>query len=56
MLYELLDVLSCRLEIFSRVELLRMFIEELTDRTGHGQTQVRVDIDLADSSFAASLS
>ena len=44
-----LDVLSCRLQILSRIEVLRMLIEVLTDRACHCQTEVRVDVDLADS-------
>ena len=45
---EFLDVGTSGLEILARVELVRMLVEELTDGASHGQTQVGVDVDLAD--------
>ena len=45
---KLFDVCSCGFEIFSGVELIGMFSEELTDGTGHCKTEVGVDVDLAD--------
>src|SRR5690606_15725819 len=35
------------LQVLARIELLRVFRHELADRTGRGQTQVGVDVDLA---------
>lgn len=52
MAYELLDVGSCGLKIFSRVELVGMLGEELADGSGHGKTQIRIDIDLADGKLS----
>ena len=43
---DLFDVCSCGLEIFSGVELGGLFVEELTDGTGHCKTKVGVDVDL----------
>ena len=50
---ELLDVGACGLEILARVELVGMLVEELTDGAGHGQTQVGVDVDLADGELGS---
>ena len=50
---ELLDVGACGLEILARVELVGMLVEELTDGAGHGQTQVGVDVDLADGELCS---
>ena len=36
------------LQVLAGIELVGMLTEELTDRAGHGQTQVGVDVDLAD--------
>ncbi len=36
-----------RLEEIARIELARVFDEETPDRTGDGQTQIGIDIDLA---------
>ena len=46
--YNSLDGCSGGLEVLSRVELVRMQSEELTDGCGHGKTQVGVDVDLVD--------
>ena len=46
---QLFDVCTSRLQIFSGVELVGMLVEELTDGTGHSQTEVRVDVDLTNS-------
>ena len=45
---ELFDVGSCGFEIFSRVELFGMFGEEFTNGAGKSETEVGVDIYLAD--------
>ena len=49
MLDEGLDVGAGGLEVLARVEVIRMLVEVGADRAGHGQTQVGVDVDLADS-------
>ena len=46
-LYELLDGSSCRLEVLSGIELVRVQSEELADSCGHCKTKVGVDVDLA---------
>ena len=43
----LLHLLTCRLEILARIEVLRMLSKMLTDGSGHCKTAVRVDVDLA---------
>ena len=48
---ELLDVGTGGLQVLTRVELVGMLVEELTDGAGHGKTQVGVDVDLADGQF-----
>ena len=35
---EFFDVCSCGFEIFSGVELFRVFVEELADSSGHGKS------------------
>ena len=45
----LLHSLSGRLQIASRVEIRRILAERFTDGTCHSQTDIGVDIDLADS-------
>ena len=42
---QLFDVSASGLQIFSGVELVGFFVEELSDSTGHCKTEVRVDID-----------
>ena len=44
----LLDGGASGLQVLAGVKLLGMIVEELTNRTGHSQTQVGVDVDLAD--------
>ena len=44
---KLLDVFPRGAEVLSRVKLCRVLGKILADRAGHGQTQVRVNIDLA---------
>ena len=39
------DVCASGFEIFSGVELVGLFVEELTNSTGHSKTEVRVDVD-----------
>ena len=40
-----------RCKILARIEVGGIFGEVLADRGGHGQAQIRVDIDLADGHF-----
>lgn len=47
-LVELLHVVAGRAEIFAGVEFLGVLGEGLAHGGGHGQTRVRVDVDLAD--------
>ncbi len=47
----LLHVLTSGLQILTRIEVVRMLSEILTDGSGHGKTRVRVDVDLADSTL-----
>jgi hypothetical protein len=47
MLYQLLDVSTSGLQVLTRIEVRRILIEVLTDGTGHSQTQIGVDVDLA---------
>ena len=45
---DLFDVCSCGLEVLTRIEMIGMLVEVLTDGAGHSKTQVGVDVDLAD--------
>ena len=47
----LLHVLTSRLQILTRIEVSRMLSEVLTDSSGHSQTAVRVDVNLANSAL-----
>ena len=47
MSYHILYSLSCRLQILTRVEVLRMLCEVLADVSCHCETDIRVDVDLA---------
>jgi hypothetical protein len=47
----LLHVLTSGLQILTRIEVVRMLSEILTDGSGHGKTRVRVDVDLANSAL-----
>ena len=49
----LLHVFTSRLEVLARVEVFRMFVEILTDSGSHGETAVRVDVDLANSGLGS---
>ena len=49
----LLHVFASRLEVLARVEVFRMFVEILTDSGSHGETAVRVDVDLANSGLGS---
>jgi len=48
-LNQLLDVCTGRLQVLTRIKLRGVVIEELADGAGHGQTQIGVNVDLADS-------
>ena len=48
-----LDSLTSRLQVLARVEVIRMLSEVLADRGGHGQTNIGVDIDLADGQLCS---
>ena len=52
MLDEGLDVGAGGLEVLARVEVIRMLVEVGADRAGHGQTQVGIDVDLADGQLS----
>ena len=43
-----LDRLSCGFEILSGIEVLRVLREIFPDVSGHGQTNIGIDVDLAD--------
>ena len=43
-----LDVVAGGLEVLARIEVIRMLDEVGADGAGHGQTQIGVDVDLAD--------
>ena len=45
---ELLQLVAGRAQVFAGVELCGLVYEDLADGCGHGQTAVRVDVDLAD--------
>ena len=47
----LLHLLACRLEILAGIEVAGILGEVLADGGSHGQTRVRVDVDLADSAL-----
>ena len=47
----LLHVLASGLQILTRIEVVGMLSQILTNGSGHGQTAVRVDVDLADSAL-----
>ena len=44
---ELLHLVAGRAEVFARVELAGLLVEDPADGCGHGQTAVGVDVDLA---------
>lgn len=46
--YQLLDVGAGGLQILAGIELVGVLVHELPDSAGHGQTQIGVDVDLAD--------
>ena len=45
----ILDRLTGGLEVLPGIKMIRMFRKVLTDNRGHGQTDIGVDVDLADS-------
>ena len=47
-----LDSLTSGLQVLTRIEIAGVFYEVLADGSGHSQTQVGVDIDLANAEFA----
>jgi len=47
----LLHVLTGRLQVLARIEMIRMLSQILAHSSRHGQTRVRVDIDLANSTL-----
>ena len=47
----LLHVLTSRLQILTWVEVSRMLSKVLTNSSSHGETRVRVDVDLANSAL-----
>ena len=51
-LYHAFDSRTCRAQVLTRVEFARVFGEEFANRCGHGQAEVCVDVDLADSHFS----
>ena len=53
MLDEGLDVGAGGLEVLARVEVIRMLSEVLADRSGDSQTNIGVDIDLADGQLCS---
>ena len=50
-LVEFLHFVASRTEVFAGVEFGGLLVEDATDGGGHGQTGVRVDVDLADSAL-----
>ena len=46
-----LHILTGGLQILTRIEVSRMLSQVLADGSGHGQTRVGVDVDLADSAL-----
>ena len=49
----ILDSLTSRFQVLTRIEVARVFNQVLTDRSGHCQTQVGVDVDFANAEFAS---
>ena len=49
----LLHVLAGGLQILARIEVSRMLSQVLADGSSHGETRVRVDVDLADSALGS---
>ena len=47
-----LDSLTSGLQVLTRIEIAGVFYEVLADGSGHSQTQVGVDINLANAEFA----
>ena len=47
-----LDSLTSGLQVLTRIEIAGVFYEVLADGSGHSQTQVGIDIDLANAEFA----
>ena len=50
---QFLDVCTSGLQILTRIEVIRMLVEVLPDSTGESQTQVGVDVDLADGQLCS---
>ena len=48
----LLHVLASGLQILARIEMTGVLVEVLADGSCHGETRVRVDVDLANSALA----
>ena len=48
-----LDSLTSRLQVLTRIEVIRMLVEVLADRSGDSQTNIGVDIDLADGQLCS---
>ena len=48
-----LDSLTGGLQVLARIEVIGMLVEVLTDVAGHCQTDIGVDIDLADSQLSS---
>ena len=49
MLYHAAYSVPCRSEVLTRIEISRMLNEVLTNRSRHGQSEVSIDIYLADT-------
>ena len=49
MSYDILDILTAIANILTRIEVIRICHEVLSDTCCHTKTKVRVDVDLADS-------
>ena len=49
---DLLDVGAGGFQVLTGVEMIGMLVEVLTNGAGHGQAQVRVDVDLADGELS----
>ena len=51
--YHFLNSLTSRLQVLARIEVIRMLSKVLADCSGHSQTDIRVDVDLANGKLSS---
>ena len=51
--YHFLNSLTSRLQVLARIKVIRMLSKVLADCSGHSQTDIRVDVDLANGKLSS---